>query len=183
MLADFFVGLKIAIQARGFTGPVQLGRKYLAGQDDPTAGRVVCVLARDPVTPTTRIGGNPRSRITRMGAFEIHVWGQVSIDGNGLVDDVQSLRNAENLVQLVINGIRDNATGTSTIEAVDWSQSVETPIMRAGYMAIVTMTVEIPMVDTTYPNAPAPPNQPIPNVYDHFTLNGAPATGPTCGTP
>lgn len=182
MLADFFNGFAAACLARGFTGPVLLGRRYLAGQDNPTAGRIVCVLARDIVGPTTRVGGNPRSRATRNAALEMHVWGALSI-ANGIVNDVQSLRNAESLVSVAINAIKDNATGTSEIDSVDWSQSEETPIMRASYLAVISMRVEIPIVDTTYTLSPAPPNQPVPNVLDRFTLNGAIAVGPSCGTP
>ena len=180
MLADFFDGFKLACQARGFTGPVLLGKRWLAGQDDPTAGRIVCVLGRDTVGPTTRVGGNPRSRATRNAALEIHVWGALAITA-GVVDDVQSLRNTESLVQLAINAIRDNATGTSEVSDVDWGQSEETPIMRASYLATISMTVEVPVVDTTYGKSPSPPNQPVPVLHDYFTLNGHHASGPECG--
>ena len=180
MIADFFDGFAAACLARGFTGPVLLGRRYLAGQDDPTAGRIVCVLARDVVGPTTRIGGNPRARATRNAALEIHVWGALSI-ANGVTNDVQSLRNAEALVQVAINAIKDNATGTSVIDDVDWSRSEETPIMRASYLAVISMRVEVPVVDSTYGLSPAPPNQPIPQLHDFFTLNGVHASGPECG--
>jgi len=184
MIADFFVGLQTAIAARGFSGPVQLGARYLAGQTSPTAGRVVCVLSRDTIGPTTRVGGNPRSRLTRYGALQIHCWGPAAFSNTGALDDVQSLRNAEALVQVVCNAARDIATGTLVISEVDWSPSEETAVMKAGYLAIMSMTVEIPVVDTTFPTSPTGAGAPTLVAWDHFLppVGATGATGPSCGS-
>lgn len=183
MLVDFFLGLQTAIAARGYTGPVQLGARYLAGQTSPTAGRVVCVLARDQVVPTTRVGGNPRSRLTRMGALSVHVWGPVAFQAGGDMADQQSLRNAESLVSLVINAARDVATGTIDISEVDWTISEETPNMKAGYLGIIQMAVEIPVVDVTWPVSPGGEDAPVPVSHNAFVppVGQLSATGPTCG--
>lgn len=160
MLADFFDGFKDAMLARGFTGPVLLFKQQVARQDSATTGRVVCVLGRDGVSAPTLVGANPRAVAQRNGYLEMHVWGAVAQLPGGLTDFVQSLRNAENLVQTVINAIKDNAVGTSTIDGVDWSKSEETPFMKAGYLAVIPMTVQVPVVDVTYPVSPTGPSGP-----------------------
>lgn len=184
MLADFFDGLKTAVAARGFAGPVQLGARYLAGQTSPLAGRVVCVLGREAVQPTTRVGGSPRSRLTRMGALSVHCWGPMIVDAGGAMKDVDSLRSAEALVSAVCNAARDVATGTIQITSVDWTPSEETPIAKAGYLAIVEMAVEIPIVDVTWPTAPGGAHAPVPHAWNHYTPpagSGHAITGPACG--
>jgi hypothetical protein len=185
MLADFFAGMQVAIAARGFTGPVQLGSRYLSGQTSPTAGRVVCVLGRETVGPTTRVGDNPRSRLTRYGALSIHCWGPAAFGTTGALDDVQSLRNAEALVQTVANAARDIATGTLLISEIDWTPSEEIGVVKAGYLAIMQLAVEIPIVDVTYPMSPTGVGQPVVNAWNHYLppVGATGATGPSCGTP
>jgi len=185
MIADFFAGLQQVIAARGFAGPVQLGARYLAGQTSPTAGRMVCLLGRETIGPTTRVGDNPRSRLTRYGALSIHCWGPVAFTNTGALDDVQSLRNAEALVQTVCNAARDIATGTLAITEVDWTPSEETAIAKAGYLAIVQLAVEIPIVDVTYATSPTGAGAPTVNAYNHYLPPvGAtgPVIGPSCGS-
>lgn len=185
MLADFFAGMQTAIAARGFAGPVQLGARYLAGQTSPTAGRVVCVLGRETIGPTTRAGGNPRARLTRFGALSVHCWGPAAFGLTGAMDDIQSLRNAETLVQTVCNAARDIATGTLAITSVDWTPSEETAVMKAGYLAIIEMAVEIPIVDVTYATSPTGAGAPVVNAHNFFLppagATGS-ASGPTCGS-
>jgi len=185
MLADFFAGMQTAIAARGFAGPVQLGARYLAGQTSPTAGRVVCVLGRETVGPTTRVGDNPRSRLTRYGALSIHCWGPAAFGVSGAMDDIQSLRNAETLVQVVCNAARDIATGTLMVTSVDWTPSEETAVMKAGYLAIVEMAVEIPIVDVTWPLSPTGAAMPTIRAHNYYLPPAGatgPATGPECGS-
>jgi hypothetical protein len=155
MIVDFFQGLQTGIAARGFHGPVSLGLAAIAGQDDPTAGRVVCYPTNDPINPTTRIGGNPRARRTRMASLETHVWGPVAISQDGAIDSVQSLRNAESLLNVVINAAMDLAVGTIQFSAIQWDE--RTAVARAGWLAILTITVEVPIVDTTFTTVSAPP--------------------------
>lgn len=184
MLADFFEGMQTAIAARGFTGPVQLGSRYLAGQTSPLAGRVVCVLGRETVGPPTRVGGNPRQRLTRYGSLTIHCWGPVTFGAGGAINDVASLRSAEALVSTVANAARDIAAGTVIISEIDWTPSEEVPVGKAGYLAVMQLAVEIPIVDVTYPFAPSAPDQPVPAVYDFFAppAGQETSTGPTCGS-
>ena len=159
MLVDFFEGFAAAVAARGFTGPVLLSRQGIARQTDPRLGRIVCVLGREAVGPTIRIGGNPRQVATRAGFFEMHIWGALA-ETDGVRDDVQSLRNAEALVQTAINAVKDCAVGTSTIDSCDWTRSEETTTVRAGWLAVLTMTVDVPIVDVTYPVSPPGPDAP-----------------------
>lgn len=185
MLADFFSGLQAQIAARGFAGPVQLGARYLAGQTSPTAGRVVCVLTRETVGPTTRAGGNPRARLTRFGGLSIHCWGPAAFGVSGALDDVQSLRNAEALVATVCNAARDIATGTLAITEVDWTPSEETAVMKAGYLAIVQLAVEIPIVDITYPQSATGSGMPTIDAHNYLVRIAGPtgpASGPSCGS-
>jgi hypothetical protein len=100
--------------------------------------------------------------------------------------DIDSLRSAEALVATVCNAARDIATGTLAITSVDWTPSEETPIVKAGYLAIVEMAVEIPIVDVTWPTAPGGSGAPVPAVWDHFTPpagSGHAISGPACGAP
>lgn len=177
MIVDFFTGLQANILARGFTGPVSLGLAAIAGQDDPTAGRVVCYPTIDPIGPTTRVGGNPRARKARLASLETHVWGPVAIDNTGAIDSVQSLRNAETLLNIVINAAMDLAVGTSQFTEIRWDE--RTAVARAGWLAIFTMQIEVPIVDTTWSSIPATTSAHVRSVF--LAPDGGEAiNSPTC---
>lgn len=177
MISDFITAFAAALLARGYTAPVKLGTRYLSEQSDPTLGRVVFVLGTDPIGPTTRVGGNPRSRRTRLAQLHVHVWGAV-VDTADVRDDLPSLLAAETLLHGTVNAAMDVAVGTTTFGSVEWR--VASSDMYAGYLGIYDLTVEIPIVDTT---APTSPTDPPPDVVSSntFTLGGTGASGPTCG--
>ncbi len=177
MISDFVTGLGTALAARGCGSPVVFGLETLASQTDPTLGRVACVLSKDAIGATTRIGGSPRARRTRFATLDVHVWGPVVFDVNGARLATASLAAAEALLHAVINAALDVATGTISFDDVTWD--TRTAVARAGYLATFALHVEVPIVDVTYP---APPSGTVAVLRDTFTApNGDEATtSPSC---
>jgi hypothetical protein len=180
MIVDFFTAWATRIAQRGFTGPVVLGLQGIAGQDDPTVGRVVAYPTTDPLTPTTRVGGNPRARRTRNASLEVHCWGAVALNAAGEIDQVQSLRNCESLLNTTITSALDIATGTIDFSPIAWNE--DTAIARAGWLAVYTLNVEIPITDTTYTVVTGPAGVHAVTTDKFLLPNGAPAVNaPSCG--
>jgi hypothetical protein len=143
---------KAAMIARGATAvQVYLQRKAIAGQDDPTTGRVVFVPTSDEITPPSFAGGNPRSRRDRVCGAELHVWGAVA-DQTSATQDTVNFANAESLLHTVINSLLDISNAMVTMGPAAWD--TRTPIAAAGYLVVMPIAIRIPVTDVTYDVSP-----------------------------